>query len=259
MLEPRGFPMHLAHRSFGEGPTVLLIHGAAEDGDLLAPQARAIGARGFRVLSYDRRGTGGSTRADWPGRGAAQHADDAADLLHQLDAVPATVIGFSSGAVVALELALRHPDVATEVIAWEPAAVAVLPEGPAMHAGLLAPIESYLAEHPEDWTGAYRTMLDVLSEGRADHDDPLVVHMRRNAEAAIRDDAALITAQPFDDRLSAAAVTVAISREPNPLHGDIAHRLAGLSGRPVAVVAEADDHEIYLSRPDVLARWLVAR
>ena len=60
-------------------------------------------------------------------RGGDQHADDAAALLRELDAAPATVLGFSSGGVIALALAARHPDVVTEAIAWEPAALGMLP------------------------------------------------------------------------------------------------------------------------------------
>jgi pimeloyl-ACP methyl ester carboxylesterase len=251
--------MLLAHRSLGAGPPVLLIHGAAEDASLLLPQAEAIAATGRQVIVYDRRGTGASTRADWPGDGADQHADDAAALLGQLGAGPATVIGFSSGGVIALALAVRHPQVAVEAIAWEPAAVDVLDGGAALHAELNAPMRAHLERRPGDWEGAYTAMLDTISAGTADHADPMVVRMRRNAEAAVRDDAALITARRFGSELAAAPVTVAVGAEPDPLHLAIAERLAALSGRPAVTVADADDHEVYLSRPAVLAQWLEGR
>ena len=48
---------------------------------MLAGQADALAAAGYEVVTYDRRGTGRSGRDDWPGRGAGQHADDAAALL----------------------------------------------------------------------------------------------------------------------------------------------------------------------------------
>src|SRR4051812_44194253 len=41
----------------------------------------------------------------------------------------ASVLDFSSGGVVALALAARHPSAAAEVIAWEPAALGMLPGG----------------------------------------------------------------------------------------------------------------------------------
>ena len=81
----------------------------------------------------------GAHGAGWPQGGADQHADDAVALLRELDAAPATVLGFSSGGVIVLVLAARHPDVVTEAIAWEPPALSVLPDGLDPHAQLLAP------------------------------------------------------------------------------------------------------------------------
>jgi pimeloyl-ACP methyl ester carboxylesterase len=250
--------MNLNHRTAGEGPSVLLIHGGAEDAAMLDPLGHALAARGFRAIWYDRRGTGRSTRADWPGGGADQHADDAAALLADLGAVGATVVGFSSGGVVALALAARHPEVASRVIAWEPAALGMLPAGAEMHAAISAPMDAHLAEHPGDWVGAFHVMLGVLSEGRADLSAPEVKLMEVNAEAALRDDGPLITPRGFvPGEWPAGLVTVAVSETPNPLHAEIADRVAALVGSAPVVVTGADDHESYLSRPDVIADFLV--
>lgn len=244
----------LVHRVTGEGPPLLLVHGAAEDVAMLEPQAQAFAVQGRRVITYNRRGTGGSGRDGWPEGGVAAHADDAAALLASLDAVPATVVGFSSGGVVALALAARHPDVVTRVVAWEPAAVGVLPRAEQLHDGLMEPVETYLAAHPGDWTGAYSVLLEVISEGRADHDSPLVAAQRVNAEAAVRDDARIITRHRFaDGELPAHKVVVAVGRDAAGVHAAVADRLAALTGRPPVVVDAADDHEIYLERPAVLA------
>ncbi|MEV6489323.1 alpha/beta fold hydrolase [Actinoplanes sp. NPDC051633] len=245
-------------REAGHGPVVLLIHGGAEDAGMLDGIGQALAGRGFRAIWYDRRGTGGSTRADWPGDGADQHADDALAILRSRDAVGGTVMGFSSGGVVALALAERHPAAAAEVIAWEPAALGMLPGAAEIQAGLMAPIEEYLAANPGDWVGGFHTMLGVLSEGRADLSDPAVKLMEPNAEAALRDDGPLITARGFES-LPQGLVTVATSRDPNPLHAQIADRLAPLTGNPVSVVEAADDHEIYVKAPAILADWLASR
>jgi pimeloyl-ACP methyl ester carboxylesterase len=252
--------MDIAHRTTGTGPPVLLIHGGAEDASMHAAQAEAIAARGFRVVSYDRRGTGASTREGWPGGGADQHADDAAALLRALDAVPATVLGFSSGGVVALALAARHPEVVREVIAWEPAAVGMLPGGAELGRALQEPAERHLAEHPGDWRGAYHVLLDTLSDGRADHAAPVVLAAERNAEAILRDDGPLITTRAFAaGELPADLVTIAMSESPEPLHEDIAHRIAALLGREPVRVPDAKTHEVYLEHPEVLAAFLAGR
>jgi pimeloyl-ACP methyl ester carboxylesterase len=255
--------MVLAHRTAGHDPArapVLLIHGGAEDATMLAPQAEAIAAHGRRVIWYDRRGTGASTRDDWPGSGADQHADDAATLVRDLDAGPAVVLGLSSGGVVALALAARHPQVVAEAIAWEAPALSVLPDGLATHAAMMAPVEAHLRAHPDDWPGAYLVMLQVLGEGQADPGSPAVRRALRNAEAIVRDDGRLITRRGFvAGELPGDRVTIAVSEQPDPMHLAIAERLAALTGRPVEHVAGADEHEIYLTRPEVLAKWVSSR
>ncbi|MCO1655766.1 alpha/beta fold hydrolase [Pseudonocardia humida] len=256
----QGDPMELDHRVTGEGRPLLLVHGAAEDVDMLAPQAEAFAARGRRVLWYSRRGTGASTRTGWPDGGVAAHVDDAAALLRGLGAAPATVLGFSSGGVIALALAARHPDVVTEAIAWEPAALGVLPDADALHAQVVAPIDAHLQAHPDDWAGAYAVMLDVLSEGRADMASEAVRLQTVNAEAALRDDARIITRHRFAaGELPADRVVIAVGGGTSPLHAMIAERLAELVGRAPLVVEDAKDHEVYLQQPDVLADALAPR
>jgi hypothetical protein len=159
--------------------------------------------------------------------------------------------------VVALALAGRHPALIRRAIAWEPPALGVLPDGEELHAGLMAPIRAHLMEHPDDWPGAYRVMLDVLSGGRADHDAPAVLAMRRNAEAALRDDAEIITRHRFTS-LPADRVVVAVGAGTDPMHALIAEHLSALIGRPAHTVPAAGDHEVYLHHPDVLAEAFTA-
>jgi pimeloyl-ACP methyl ester carboxylesterase len=252
--------MRLAHRTAGAGPPILLIHGGAEDAGMLTGQAQAIAARGRRVIWYDRRGTGGSTREDWPGSGADQHADDAAVLLRSLDAVPATVLGFSSGGIVALALAARHPDVVAEVIAWEPPVVSMLPDAVQLRTALHEPYEQHLRDHPGDWRGAYHVLLHTLSQGRADLDSPIVKQAEANAEAVLRDDGPLITARTFNPgELPAGRVVIALSETPDPLHRSIGDRLASLTGRAPLTVKGAGTHEVYLENPEIIADYLQTR
>lgn len=255
--------MKLAYDVVGEGPTILLIHGGAEDADMLAPQATALAASGWRAVAYDRRGTGASTRDDWPGQGADQHADDAADLLRELGVTPespATVLGFSSGGVVALAVAARHPGLVREVIAWEPATLGVVPGGAETHTAINAAGERHLVDHPQDWVGAFKATIAVLSGGQADLDGPEVARMSANAEAVMRDDARLITRHVFaPGELPAGKIVIALGAGVNPLHQRIAECLTIQHGLPLVRVPDADDHEIYLLRPEVLVSFLASR
>jgi pimeloyl-ACP methyl ester carboxylesterase len=254
------FPSYLHVEQIGEGPALVLMHGAGEDSSLLTPQAAAFARRGFTAISYDRRGTGRSTREGWPGGGMRQHVEDAADLIRSTVDGPARVLGFSSGGVIALALAVRHPDLVAEAIAWEPAAVGVLPDADALHELIMGPAYAYLAAHPDDWAGAYDLMLMAMSGGEADLGDPTVAAMRRNAEAAVRDDAEVITRHRFrPDELEAVPAVVAVGSGVAELLAAVAERLGNLMGRPVWTVPGIDDHEVYLHQPDVLAEAVASR
>jgi pimeloyl-ACP methyl ester carboxylesterase len=250
----------LHYEVHGQGEPLLLIHGAGEDATILDPLAEALANAGFGAIAYDRRGTGRSSRSGWPGDDISRHVADAADLIVNVARQPTTVLGLSSGGLLALELAVRRPDLVTEAIAWEPPAVAVLEGADELHAMLMAPVEAYLADHPGDWSGAYNVMLGSISGGQADLADPRVTAMRRNAEAAVRDDAQVITRHQLDlAQLASAPAVLAIGERPNELHAKVVKELAARSGLPVWQVSGADDHEIYLDRPEVLAEALKSR
>jgi pimeloyl-ACP methyl ester carboxylesterase len=77
-------------------------------------------AASFRVVTYDLRGHGGSV-IDPPDAGTVH--DDVADvaaLVEHLDLGPVNVAGISSGACIALRLAIERPEMVGRVLAHEP-------------------------------------------------------------------------------------------------------------------------------------------
>jgi pimeloyl-ACP methyl ester carboxylesterase len=95
-------------QSVGEGPAVLLIAGqgmTAEGWWATTP----VLARSFRVIAFDNRDSGRSSRLPLP-YSAAQMADDAVAVLDAAGERRAHVYGISLGSLVAQEVALRHPD-----------------------------------------------------------------------------------------------------------------------------------------------------
>jgi pimeloyl-ACP methyl ester carboxylesterase len=137
----------------GSGPPLLVVGAADEDAEFYRGIAERL-ADECTVVTYDRRGTLRSGREDWPGGGSVQHADDAAALLTELKLQDVTVLGASAGAIVALQLALRHPDLVTTAICYEPGLFGLVPEGEDLRQRAQAAVDGHLASHPGDWRGA---------------------------------------------------------------------------------------------------------
>jgi pimeloyl-ACP methyl ester carboxylesterase len=95
-------------KSLGEGPAVLLVAGQGMTVDGWWATIPVL-ARSFRVIAFDNRDTGRSSRLPWP-YSVAQMAHDAAAVLDAAGEQQAHVYGISLGSLVAQEVALRHPD-----------------------------------------------------------------------------------------------------------------------------------------------------
>ncbi|MFC6023679.1 alpha/beta fold hydrolase [Plantactinospora solaniradicis] len=110
----------------GSGPPLLMIGGAQGDAAFYTYPA-ALLADEFQVITYDRRGHSRSTRnvTDFD---ISQQARDALAVLRATGHDTATIFGNSAGAIIALELAARHPRAVTAVIAHEPPMVAFGPD-----------------------------------------------------------------------------------------------------------------------------------
>jgi pimeloyl-ACP methyl ester carboxylesterase len=108
----------LYYEEAGEGVPILLIPPAGATASTWGPVTAEL-ARIGRVVAYDRRGyarTGGE-----PVRSISTHTADAAAILEHLQAGPAVVVGTSAGATIAVDLAVRRPDLVQAVIAHEAA------------------------------------------------------------------------------------------------------------------------------------------
>jgi pimeloyl-ACP methyl ester carboxylesterase len=112
----------------GGGPPLLMIPGGGGDAGYYTAVADIL-ADQFTVITYDRRGNSRSTLTGGErDMVIAEQSQDARSLLDALDAGPAYVFGNSSGAIIGLDLAARHPEALVAVIAHEPPIVKVLPD-----------------------------------------------------------------------------------------------------------------------------------
>ena len=121
-VEGAGVELAVPYDSGDTGPATVLVHGIGGTPwplDLLSG----------RVVTYDRRGYGGSGAPEPYVRTTVnEHAEDLVCVVRGLDAVPATLVGADFGALVVLDVLLRHPTVARAAVLVDPPAYMFVPE-----------------------------------------------------------------------------------------------------------------------------------
>jgi pimeloyl-ACP methyl ester carboxylesterase len=111
----------------GAGPLLLLIPGGNGDAGTFDALAERMADR-YTVVSYDRRGFSRSPLDGQPENRVENDGADAAALLTHLSDRPAYVLGSSSGAIVAVELLSKHPELINTVVVHEPPLATLLPD-----------------------------------------------------------------------------------------------------------------------------------
>jgi len=152
-IKARGSALYYEEQ--GDGPPILLIPPAGSTASTWGTVAGDLAGAG-RVIAYDRRGysrSGGEVV-----RSAAEHALDAAAVLDALQARPTVAVGTSAGATIALDLAVRRPDLVRAVVVHE-AAWRALWHPSASGLGTLARMQ-WLA-----WRGRYPEAAETLLRG----------------------------------------------------------------------------------------------
>ena len=241
-----------------DSPPVLLLHGWMANADLNWFSAFEPLAAHHRVIAPDLPGHGRSAYRAGPVTLEAM-ADDMAALLHQLDAVPAIVVGYSMGTSVAQLMAERHPGVVCGLV---------------LGGGELIPTERR-REKLELRMGGWMGSVQRLSQGRflsqrlvnkAVRETPAVDRLRpwllseleRGHPGALR--AAGRAMGRFDGRPAAAAATVpvavVVTTRDHVVPSDRQRRLASAWH---ATVLELDgDHDAPVARYHAFAETIVA-
>jgi pimeloyl-ACP methyl ester carboxylesterase len=108
VVDVGGETLHVLDR--GRGPPLVLIHGlGGQMGNFTHSLVDRL-AGDFRVVAFDRPGSGYSTRARGAPAGMRAQADTLAKAIRALGLERPTIVGHSLGGALALTLALDHPD-----------------------------------------------------------------------------------------------------------------------------------------------------
>jgi pimeloyl-ACP methyl ester carboxylesterase len=99
----------LFYNDWGTGSPVILIHGWPLNSDMWEHQQGFLVERGFRVISYDRRGFGRSSQP-WDGYDYDTFAGDLNDLIEELDLEGVALVGFSMGGGEVVRYLSRYGD-----------------------------------------------------------------------------------------------------------------------------------------------------
>lgn len=156
-IEGAGVELEVSVR--GEGPATVFVHGMAA---ALEPPAWLAG----RVVTYDRRGHGKSEAPEPYLRATVQeHGEDLVALVGALGAAPAVLVGEDLGALVVLDVVLRHPGAARAAVLVDPPAYQFVTEATEALSDDRAALEAAVREGGPD-AGVDWWLLDRAREPR---------------------------------------------------------------------------------------------
>jgi pimeloyl-ACP methyl ester carboxylesterase len=249
----------LEYEVSGAGEPVLLISPVIADGFLPLLSEPALADR-FQLIRYHKRGWVGSTHTVGP-VSIADHAADAAALLDHLGVARAHVAGHSSGAAVAAQLALDHPERVRTLALLElsllsvPSGEAFLQQvGPAFeayasgdHEGAIAAFLS--AVSGVDWTTG-RSVLEMRLPGAVvqavkDADTFFGIELPALADWAFAREQAAAIRQP---------VLSVLGGQTQPLWVEVADHLLGWLPHVEQCSIDGVGHLLHIQRPEPVAR-----
>ncbi|RDJ16926.1 alpha/beta fold hydrolase [Rhizobium grahamii] len=103
------------YAEYGEGEPILFIHGGLGSADVWGYQVAEF-AKDHRVIVADSRGHGRSTRSQQP-FGYDLMTSDYVALLDYLKLDKVTLVGWSDGGIIGIDMAMKNPEKLTRVIA----------------------------------------------------------------------------------------------------------------------------------------------
>lgn len=248
----------LEYEVIGAGQPVLLVSPILADGflPLLAEPVLA----DYQLIRYHKRGWVGSTHTPPPVT-IADHAADAAALLDHLGVSRAHIAGHSSGAAVAVQLALDHPEYVHTLMLLELSLFSV-PSGEAFftHAG--PAFEAYASG---DHAGALAIFMSVVSglewtTGRALLEERVpgaVAQAIKDADTFFGIELPALTEWTFGTEQAAKLnrpVLSMLGNETQPLWVEVAEFLRSSLPQVDERTIDGVGHLLHIQRPEPVAR-----
>jgi pimeloyl-ACP methyl ester carboxylesterase len=110
-----GISMYYEVHGRRDGVPLVLLHGGGSSIEVTFSRVLPVLARSRRVIAAEEQGHGRTSDRDAP-VGFESSADDVAALLRYLKVDRADILGFSNGASVALQVAIRHPQLVRKLV-----------------------------------------------------------------------------------------------------------------------------------------------
>jgi pimeloyl-ACP methyl ester carboxylesterase len=152
------------YATFGKGEPVILLHGGLANANYWGHQVPVLAER-YRVIVMDSRGHGRSTRDERP-YGYELMASDVLGLMDFLKIPKAAVVGWSDGAILGLEIAIRHPARLSKLFAFaansDPSGVKDVDKSPVFTAFIARAAKEYEALSPTP--GQYESFLKQIGK-----------------------------------------------------------------------------------------------
>lgn len=118
-MENEGRKQKLYVHVRGSGMPLVMVHGIMSDSTFFDGAADAL-ADDYRVITYDRRGYGGSGREEYTDYSVHTQAEDLAEILRDYCSEPAWLVGNSAGGLISIETALSYPELIRGMVLIEP-------------------------------------------------------------------------------------------------------------------------------------------
>lgn len=252
LLEVNGARIY--HEMRGGGPSVLFIAGATGDGGHFQRVAERLSDE-FTIVTYDRRANSRSPRPDgWQSTSTEEQSEDAARLIEALSIAPAAIFGNSSGAIIGLDLVLRHPELIRGAILHEPPLTAYMSNAEEVLGALQQVIESGMQSGgPRGGVEAFLRFA-AGDEALESMDPQLRERLLGNGETLFGTEMGVLEPYQPDEATLAAVevpVRVMVGAESAPFFAETARWLADRLDAPLEGLPGG--HAPYFDRPEEMA------